>query len=282
MRGTFVFVPILIMRITVLTDNMGYGELRGEWGLSLHIEYEGRRYLLDTGASDTFLQNAGMAGIDISDVDAAVISHAHYDHTGGLETFVSVNKKAPVYLSPHADENCYGGFGLFHRYIGLPKGLIQSAGDRIIRTEGITEIAEGVTLIPHSTPGLERLGRRNSLYVRKGFRYFPDDFSHEQTLVFRTKNGLAVMNSCSHSGPEVIADEVLKAFPGERITAYIGGLHLFRLKDDEVETTADRLETCGMDMIYTGHCTGQKAFDILQKRFGEKIVQFRCGMVTDL
>jgi len=270
------------MRVTVLTDNIGCGDLRGEWGLSLHIEYEGRRYLLDTGASDAFLKNAGTAGINISEVDAAVISHAHYDHTGGLAAFAAANEKAPIYLSSRAEENCYGGFGLFHRYIGMPEGVTTRLGNRLIRPDGITEIAEGVSLIPHSTPGLEKLGRRNSLYIKKGFRYFHDDFSHEQTLVFRTKNGLAVMNSCSHAGPEVTADEVQKAFPGEHITAYIGGLHLFRLKDCEVETVADRLEECGIDRIYTGHCTGQKAFDILHKRLGEKIEQFRCGMVTEL
>jgi len=270
------------MRITVLTDNIGCGDLKAEWGLSLYIEYGDKRFLLDTGASDNFIANAGMLGIDIGNVDAAVLSHAHYDHTRGLAAFFRANSKAPVFLSPEAKDNCYAGLGFISKYIGMPVGVTALYPDRFIRPEGVAQVSEGVFVVPHSTPGLQRLGRRNHLYVRKGFRFVPDDFSHEQTLVFKTAQGLVLMNSCSHSGPEVIAAEVLKAFPGEHISAYLGGLHLFRLNDREVESVSARLAACGIDRVYTGHCTGQKAFGILRERFGEKIGQFHCGMQIDI
>jgi len=270
------------MKITVLTDNIGSTDLKGEWGLSLYIEYEGGRYLLDTGASDNFITNAGKLGTDLAQVDCAVISHAHYDHSRGLAAFLSVNDRAAVYLSPNAQENCYAGLGFMSKYIGLPKGVIAEYQNRIVRPDGVAQIGEGVWLVPHSTSGLGSLGRRNHLYVKRGFRYLPDDFSHEQTLVFKSAAGLVLLNSCSHSGPEVIVSEVLNAFPGEHIAAYVGGLHLFRLNDSEVRAVADALEACGIDRIYTGHCTGDRAFEILKDRFGDAIKQFYCGMEIEL
>lgn len=266
------------MKATVLIDNIGCGELTGEWGLSIHIEYEGKKFLLDTGASDRFLENAQRLGIRLSEVDYAILSHAHYDHTNGLAAFLSVNSKAPVFLSPEAGENCYAGLGFISKYIGMPKGVAGMKPERMRRPEGVAEICEGVFLVPHSASGLGKIGRRNHLLVKRGRRYLPDDFSHEQTLVFRTEKGLVLLNSCSHAGPDIITDEVLKAFPGEHIAAYIGGLHLFRLSEREVNAVADKLAACRIDHIYTGHCTGEKAFEILTDRFGDRILQFKCGM----
>lgn len=266
------------MRIIVLTDNISCGDIKGEWGLSLYIEYNGKSLLLDTGASDTFITNAGKLGIDIANVDCAVLSHAHYDHTGGLAAFLQINKNAPVYLSPNAGENCYAGWKFLSRYIGMPKGLTERFPKRIIRPVGVFSITEGVYLVPHSTEGLSRLGKRNHLYVRRGIRFIPDDFSHEQTLVFKTTSGLVLINSCSHSGPEVIVNEVREAFPGENIAVYVGGLHLFRLRTEEVVAVSEKLASCGIGKIYTGHCTGQNAYDILRERFGGKIEQLHCGM----
>jgi len=266
------------MKATILIDNIGSGELQGEWGLSLHIQYNGKTFLLDTGASDRFLENAGRLGIEISEVDYAILSHAHYDHTNGLDAFLSVNSKAPVFLSPLAEENCYAGLGFLSKYIGMPKGVVGMHAERIRRPEGVTEVCDGVYLVPHSTAGLGKIGRRNHLLVRRGYRYLPDDFSHEQTLVFRTEKGLVLLNSCSHAGADVITEEVLNVFPGEHIAAYIGGLHLFRMSEQEVNAVADKLAACNIDRIYTGHCTGQKAFEILRARFGNRIAQFECGM----
>lgn len=270
------------MIITVLTDNIGEGDLKGEWGLSLHIGFGGKSFLLDTGASDIYLSNAEKLGINLADVDYAVLSHAHYDHTNGLASFLSVNKNAPVFLSPNARDNCYAGIRIAGRYIGMPKGVVEANQKRFERPQGVGTICEGSFVVPHSTEGLERLGKRNHLLVRKGIWNVPDDFSHEQTLVFKTDKGLVLMNSCSHSGPDVIVAEALKAFPGEHVTAYVGGLHLFRLSEKEVESVADRMQSCGIDRIFTGHCTGEKAFGILKRRFGCGIEQFRCGMKIEI
>lgn len=148
------------MRATVLTDNIADGELQGEWGLSIYIEYQNRNILLDTGASDLFLKNAEKLGRKIEDVDYAVLSHAHYDHADGMDAFFCNNKKAKFYLREGSAENCYGKKWIFHRYIGLPKGILETYRERIVYAGGDYTLCPGVSLIPHKTPGLSRIGKR--------------------------------------------------------------------------------------------------------------------------
>lgn len=270
------------MRITVLSDNVGFGELAGEWGLSFHIEFNGRSFLLDTGGSDLFLSNAVKLGIDISDVGCAILSHAHYDHSLGMAAFFRANSVADFYVSPNARENCYGSIGFPGRYIGLPKGILSGYRDRIKSPSGIAEIDRGVFVVPHSTAGLSKRGCKDHLYVRHGWLYFPDDFSHEQTLVMRDKDGLAIFNSCSHSGADVVMDEVRRAFPDEPVKAYLGGLHLFRMSDSQVRDVARKIQETGIGRVITGHCTGQRAFEVLKASLGDAVEQFHCGMTIDL
>ncbi len=270
------------MTITVLSDNVGCGTLTGEWGLSFHIEFNGKKYLLDTGGSELFLANAKQLGIDIAEVDCAVLSHAHYDHSLGMEAFFRVNSKAAFYVSPNAAENCYAGQGFLRRYIGLPKGVLSSCIDRIKSPSGVAEIDKDVFVVPHSTDGLSKIGRRNHLYVRRGWRYVPDDFTHEQSLVFRTGSGLVIFNSCSHSGADVVMEEVGRAFPGENVRAYLGGLHLFRLSDDEVRDIAGKIRDAGIKRVITGHCTGERAYDVLKSCLGEGVDRFYCGLEIEL
>ena len=270
------------MKITVLSDNIGCGDLQGEWGLSFHIGFNGKKYLLDTGGSELFLTNAAKLGIDISGIDCAILSHAHYDHSLGMEAFFRANSKADFYVSPNARENCYAGFGFLSKYIGLPKGILSTYSDRILMPSGISKIDDGVFVVPHSTDGLSKIGRRNHLYVRRGLRYLPDDFTHEQSLVFRTQDGLIVFNSCSHSGADVVMEEVGRAFPEENVKAYLGGLHLFRMSGSEVGEIADKIRKAGIRRVITGHCTGDKAFAILKSRLGNAVEQFHCGMTIEL
>ena len=86
------------MKLTVLIENKAEGNLSGEHGLCVHVEFKGKQYLLDSGASDRFQNNAKTLGIALKEVDTAVLSHAHYDHSGGYDAFFSENRKATVYL----------------------------------------------------------------------------------------------------------------------------------------------------------------------------------------
>lgn len=262
------------MQITVLIDNTSESELLCEWGLSFLIDCGGRRILLDFGASGRFAQNASALGIDLATVDCAVLSHAHYDHGGGIPAFMECNSTAPIYISTAVDEDCWakgrshskGGLlaALFEqRYIGLPYGTLEKAGDRLIRVPGPLQIGQGAWLIPHY--GNTEAGSRQRLYRKRNGKLRTDDLQHEMTLVCECEDGLVVLNSCSHTGPEAILAEVSRVLPGRKILAYIGGLHLYKTGRRGVAKVAGALSAAGVEQLYTGHCTGEKAIDVLQE-----------------
>lgn len=266
------------MKATVLIDNLTRGNLRAEWGLSLWIEYEGQVFLLDAGSSDKFAVNAEAMGLSLDKVDFGVLSHAHYDHSEGMEAFFKRNSKAPLYLQESAGENCYGKRWIFHKYIGIHRGFLDAYRNRLVFAKGACEIVPGVMLLPHSTPGLERFGEQNKLYIKEGMRYRPDDFKHEQSLVLDTEKGLVIFNSCSHGGADNIIKEVAEAYPERPIYALIGGFHLYHTSEEGVRALADRIRKTGIQRIYTGHCTGGPAFDILKEELGEQAQQLYTGM----
>lgn len=279
------------MLVKVLIDNIasccGSRKLFGEWGLSVYVEFEGKRYLLDTGASHLFAKNAGVMGVDLSKIDMGVLSHAHFDHSDGMAKFFHANKTAPFYLRKGAGENCYHTHKLlgrftYHEYIGIHKGFLKRFADRIRFAEGDMQIAPNVYLVPHKTPGLEAIGERAHLSVKENGKYRYDSFDHEQSLVFDTPKGLFVMNSCSHGGADNIVKEIEATFPDKNIYAILGGFHLFRYKDEVVRAFAERLRELDVQKIYTGHCTGNRAFEILHEVLGDRAEQMRCGMTIKL
>ncbi|MDE7244566.1 MAG: MBL fold metallo-hydrolase [Oscillospiraceae bacterium] len=266
------------MKATVLIDNLTSGALAAEWGLAIHIDYDGHKILLDTGATERFAQNAGKLGIDLNAVELGVLSHAHYDHAGGLAAFFARNTYAPIYLRQGAKENCYGKRWIFHKYIGIPHGFLRKYADRFRYTGSHEELLPGVHALAHHTDGLKVFGEKNHLYVRQGRRFLPDAFAHEQTLVFETEKGLAVFSGCSHGGVDNIIKEVLDVFPGRRICAVVGGFHLFHTSQEDVRALARRLREIGAEQIYTGHCTGQAAYQALREELGEQAAQLHTGM----
>ncbi|MCI8932198.1 MAG: MBL fold metallo-hydrolase [Lachnospiraceae bacterium] len=269
------------MKATVLADNIADGELLGEWGLCIYIEYNGRKILLDTGASDRFVINAQTLHVDIEDVEYGILSHAHYDHADGMEYFFEKNKKACFFLRKGCGENCYKKRLLKTRYIGIKKGTLEAYKDRITYAEGKQEICPGVFLIPHSTEGLAGIGRKNHMYIKKRI-WHADDFSHEQSLVFDTEKGLVIFNSCCHAGADTIIREAEEAFSGKRAYAVIGGFHLHERTEEEVRALAGRIRKTGVEKLYTGHCTGEKACHILEEELGGRVMQLYTGMEMEL
>ncbi len=269
------------MRATVIVDNICNGSCGGEWGLSIYIEYEGKKILYDAGASSLFARNAEKLNIPLSQVDYGVLSHAHYDHANGMEEFFRLNNQASFYLQSACGENCYKRVLFFNKYIGIPRGILEKESGRICHVSGNCQLAEGISLISHSTPGLDAIGSREKMYVRNARRWQPDDFAHEQSLVFDTPKGLVVFNGCCHGGLENIIRETAEAFPGRPIYALTGGFHLFNKPEAEVHALALRMKDMGIERIYTGHCTGEKAFEILRRELGESITQLKVGLTME-
>ena len=270
------------MKATVVVDNRGTGAIPGEWGLCIYIEYGEKRILLDTGASGLFAENAEKLGLDLAAVDAAVLSHAHYDHANGIETFFRRNSRAKFYVGRTCGADCYFKRWILRRYIGVPKTVLQDYRSRIVYAgEEPMEILPGVYLAPHKTVGLARVGRREHMFRRERDRWVPDDFSHEQSLVLETEKGLVIFNSCSHGGAANIIREVQGMFPGRTVYAIIGGFHLYNKSRAEVRELARDIRQTGIAYVCTGHCTKERAYRVLQQELGNRLHPLQVGLVME-
>ncbi len=263
--------------MTVLIDNVAKEPLAAEWGLSILIEADGHKLLLDTGESGAFARNAECLGIDLESVETGVLSHAHHDHANGMETFFTVNSRAPFLIREGAKEDCFGIKEGELRYIGIKRGILQKYEDRIRFVKGVCEISEGIWLVPHRKADYSAIAKRNDLYsVRCGNR-LPDDFAHEQSLVIETEQGLVVFNSCSHAGMTNILADIEQMLGRSDVCAYVGGLHLFNLTDEELNELCGELRKTSVEQIFTGHCTGDHAFCFLREKLGGRVTQFSSG-----
>ncbi len=270
------------MRATILVDNRKRDDMPGEWGLCIYIEKDEHTILLDTGASGLFLSNAKRLNLPIEKVDIAVLSHAHYDHADGMRTFLEANKTAPFYVRETTEENCYYKKWFFHKYIGIPKHILSEYNERIVYARGDMELGDGIYLVPHKTPGLEQNGRREKMYQRRQGRWYPDDFSHEQSLVIDTDKGLVIFNSCSHGGAANIINEVADTFPDKRIYGLVGGFHLFNKTETEIRKLGRKIKDTDIPYVCTGHCTGGRAYAILKEELGERLHGMQVGFTIEV
>ena len=144
------------------------------------------------------------------------------------------------------------------------------------------KLTEGAYLIAHSTDGLGAIGKREMMYRKEKSGWMPDDFSHEQSLVLDTEDGLVIFNSCSHGGVINTIKEVSSVFPDKKIKAYIGGFHIYNKSEAEVRELAGKIKETGIQYICTGHCTGEKSYQILKEEMGDVMHQLRVGKVIEL
>ena len=273
------------MKWTVLSDNRSRstsGRLQGkndsrlstEHGLSILLGTERRRILLDTGASDVFLKNAEVLGIDLSTVDYVFISHGHSDHAGGLRYFLEQNLQAKVIVSPDAiSGKFYSKRGNLH---SITTVWPEAVKDRLITVERTCEIANGICVIAH-IPQVHPVPKGNKhLFVKDANGgYVNDDFRHELALY---TNGF-LFTGCAHSGLE----NILAACPYP-VNSVVGGFHLLdgQESEEELQALATGLkEKYPSTHFYTSHCTGDNVFEVMKGVMGEQLQSFKCGTIND-
>lgn len=276
------------MKVTALVDNTRLAErtdLAIERGLSIHIETAGMQILFDAGSSNAFCDNAARLGISMASVNAAVISHRHHDHCNGITHFLDANLSAQVYLRTCESSDYYfKAFGFKHN-VGMDPQLLEKGKSRFEFVDGVTEILPNVFIITQISQQYTQPQGNKYLYTKSDAGHQQDDFEHELLLVIQEDDGLVVFTGCAHSGVLNMVETAVSLFPDTKIKAVVGGFHLVGLplfnsiggSVKDIEEIGDKLLNYPIERLYTGHCTGMKAFNILQSVMGERLEYLPTG-----
>ena len=258
------------MRITALVDNTSARpELIAEHALSLYIESNGYKILFDMGASDAFVQNAKVLGIDLNAVDFAVLSHGHYDHGGGLTAFFEVTDHAPVYVSRFVFEPHFNKMG---KDIGLSEDVCVQYRDRLVFTEDYHRLNDSMELFscndrelafpidPFGLSCIHKEEQDSQAFCHAQQGVIPEDFRHEQYLLIQENNKSILISGCSHKGVK----NLVSWFSPDVL---VGGFHFFKIPltsagKQRLSAAAEYLNGFTTKYI-TCHCTGVEQFEYL-------------------
>ena len=248
------------VRITTLSENTAnYGYI-AEWGLSILVEVEGARILMDTGLSFSAVHNAQLMGIDLSTIDHIVLSHGHADHSGGLRDVLKIKGEVEVIAHPDIWVPKYVRRDGEPReqYIGMPftRQELESRGARFKLVREPVHITEQVMTtgeIPMSS-AYEEIG--NNLFVKKAGMLHPDPLADDLALIIDTDFGLVVILGCAHRGIINTVRHAQSITGKELVYAVVGGTHLFRASEERLEKTIVDLREIGIQKLGVSHCTG--------------------------
>ncbi len=266
------------MKVTTLTENLTYDRaLLAEHGLSFFLESPKQKILFDTGQSDIFIRNANVLNIDLNKADSLIISHGHYDHTGGIKHFLEINSKAKIYIKQEAFNKKYSKF----RESGIPYSH-EIPEERIIYTNETTQLEEGLFIISNILPENILYEKDNpGMYVETGGVKYKDNFADEQYLVTMNDNGISIITGCSHLGIVNILNDAVNRF-GLPLNYLVGGLHTSNSPENEIKLIIKQLEYYNPKGIALSHCTGIDVYCRLKKIFPEKVFYNHTGKKFEL
>lgn len=274
-----------LMRIINLIENTkGTTECAFAHGLSFYIETQKHKLLVDLGPSEETLRNAEKLGIDLRSIDTVILSHGHYDHSGGIIPFTKLNNTAKIFMQKLAVGKYYSDDGVMaegerFRYIGIDEDIANLSQVEFLDGDDVIDEELSVFVIEDSA--IKRPFTNFRLKERIDNSYIQDEFKHEQYLVIKAEGKSILISGCAHNGIINIIKEYKKKY-GAEPDIVISGFHLMKKTDYaenelwEIIDTAKELKKY-RTKFYTCHCTGLPAFRVMKNIMGDQLEYVHSG-----
>lgn len=276
------------LRITTLIENNpdDKNELCFEHGLSLLIEADGKRILFDTGQSGDFIKNAGALNQNLENLDFVIISHGHYDHSGGFEKLIENVKKVPKlvvgeeffrpkYKTVSENEYKFNGVSFSEDYISEKEILLNKV------KEDIVYLTEHIIVFHHFKQSNDFEKRNSKFFYKENSHYSADEFDDEISLGIVTEKGLVVILGCSHVGVVNILNTIQERVSSP-IYAVIGGTHLVEASAERIQKTIESLKNMKIQLVAVSHCTGEDGIRSIGREFKEKFLYNNTGKMIEI
>ena len=275
------------MKITALIENYSYKEgIAAQYGLSLLVQTGNSNILVDAGQNDMALNNFLALGYDPSIIDAIVISHNHFDHIGGLQSFLdaTAEKAPPVYVSQGVGTDLYSKRLFSRKNLCSRNDLIEQNRHRVQFVSDALQILPNVFVCTVTNPDPDFVCKDRKLRMSsESGRLIRDDFRHEVYLAILEADGLKIVSSCSHNGIVNIARDAADRFH-QPVETFVGGLHLRGKHHDtlncsraHVKQLVKAINELSIPTIHTCHCTGILGYQLIEKDYLGKIYYFSSG-----
>lgn len=269
------------IRVTVLVENTAYGAgLLAEHGLAFWIEAGSRRVLFDTGQGGVLVHNAFRLSVPLREADAVVLSHGHYDHTGGLAEALKARPPIPVYAHPAALEPKFMlGPRRAVREIGMPfpaRRAVREHAERLVQTREPTSVVPGLFAtgpVPRVTD-FETTG--GDFFLDPECRR-PDPLDDDQSVFFESAAGTVVLLGCAHSGVVNTLHYIRRLTKDRPIHAVLGGMHLVGASQERVDRTIEELRVLDIQRLGPAHCTGLPAIAALWHALPGRCISCHAG-----
>ena len=273
------------IKITTLSENTAGPGALGEWGLSMLVEADGQKILFDTGGGRTAVPNAENMKIDLSTIDRIVLSHGHYDHTGGLLDVLRKAGGKEIIAHPDVWAKKYGSLdNTPKRYVGIPfiREALEVMGTTFKLSKEPVKLSEHIMTTGEIPMVTDYEIVEKYLNVKEDDELKQDPLNDDLALIIDAEYGLVVILGCAHHGIVNTLKQAIKVTGKDLIYAAIGGTHLIHASQERLEKTAVALKEMGVQYLGVSHCTGFKASAYLAMEFGDRFFQNNAGTILTL